>query len=332
MNLLTLPSSFAHSHTVSSAPLAMLVSQRSYHLFPLRKVDYRRGKRVILVSPPTFQLPNLPYPFNRSTHLSLPNTANSDLLLPSSLVAASNDPYDKKLPEEVKARQLYTLKTAISFTRHQEEQLKYEARKTRVAPQLATPKLSPPPTVSRPSQPQKLIKEDLHDRSTKGLCGCCNKLWSLEHKCSKEIPLMITPIEEPKLKDMTLESEDKDMKEKLQSVACTFHAPLQILDINDFIKHQPLNQLWFLIQCSLISGYFHDFTEERTMMLKVFPDDDLGSTAHDRKKEQEKGIHMTPTTMMSSISMLALYERDNVFVLGVGTSRVRIDVTLIQDG
>ncbi|RWV84159.1 hypothetical protein GW17_00054154 [Ensete ventricosum] len=38
------------------------------------------------------------------------------------------------------------------------------------------------------------------------------------------------------------------------------------------------------MQCSLISGYFHDFTEERTMMLKVFPDDDLGSTAHDRKK------------------------------------------------
>ncbi|RWV79360.1 hypothetical protein GW17_00059514 [Ensete ventricosum] len=170
MNLLTLPSSFAHSHTVSSAPLAMLV-------------------------------------------------------------------------EEVKARQLYTLKTAISFARHQEEQLKYEARKTRVAPQLATPKLSPPPTVSRPSQPQKLIKEDLHDRSTKVLCGCCNKLWSLEHKCSKEIPLMITPIEEPKLKDMTLESEDKDMKEKLQSVACTFHAPLQILDINDFIKHQPVSIL-----------------------------------------------------------------------------------------
>ncbi|RWW15013.1 hypothetical protein BHE74_00018368 [Ensete ventricosum] len=46
-----------------------------------------------------------------------------------------------------------------------------------------------------------------------------------------------------------------------------------------------LNQLWFLMQYSLISGYFHDFTEERTMMLKVFPDDDLGSTAHDRKKE-----------------------------------------------
>ncbi|RWW57114.1 hypothetical protein BHE74_00036118 [Ensete ventricosum] len=66
-------------------------------------------------------------------------------------------------------------------------------------------------------------------------------------------------------------------------------------------------------------------------MLKVFPDDDLGSTAHDRKKEQEKDIHMTPTAMMSSISMLALLERGNVFVLGADTSRVRIGITLMQD-
>ncbi|RWW45061.1 hypothetical protein BHE74_00049131 [Ensete ventricosum] len=86
------------------------------------------------------------------------------------------------------------------------------------------------------------------------------------------------------------------------------------------------------MQCSLISGYFHDFTEKQTMMLKVFPDDDLRFTAHDRKKEQEKGIHMTPTTMMSSISMLALLERGNIFVLGEDTSRVGIGVTLMQDG
>ncbi|RZS15714.1 hypothetical protein BHM03_00047624 [Ensete ventricosum] len=86
------------------------------------------------------------------------------------------------------------------------------------------------------------------------------------------------------------------------------------------------------MQCSLISGYFHDFTEERTMMLKVFPDDDLGSMAHDRKKEQEKGIHMTPIAMISSISMLALPERGNVFVLRADISRVGIGVTLMQDG
>ncbi|RZS23346.1 hypothetical protein BHM03_00056256, partial [Ensete ventricosum] len=323
-----------------------------------------------------------------------------------------------EIQEEVKARQPYTLKAAISFVRHQEERLNYEARKTRVAPRLVALKLSPPPTVSRPPQPQKLTREDLHDRSTKGLCGCCDKLWSLEHKCKKETPLMIAPTEEPKLEDTTLESDEKDMKEKPQSTAHTFHTPPQILDIDGFIKHRPvtilvdtwssndlmndkrkqvtlcgkreneekmiltqcleklaeisgtsaepsrllptrlhgprmlvlqgeppahiwpyccshfqrtkakkivqktweiriiqrqpslamtlylqklclfvckdkfflkchiqLNQLWFLMQCSLILGYFHDFTEERTIVLKIFPDDDLGSTAHDRKKE-----------------------------------------------
>ncbi|RZR79602.1 hypothetical protein BHM03_00005349 [Ensete ventricosum] len=133
------------------------------------------------------------------------------------------------------------------------------------------------------------------------------------------------------------------MKEKPQSVASTFHAPPQILDIDGFIKHQPVTILPDTRssndlmndkrkQCSLISGYFHDFTKERTMMLKVFPDDDLGAMAHDRKKEQEKDIHMTPTAMMSSISMLALLERDIVFVLGADTSRVGIGVTLMQDG
>ncbi|RRT53251.1 hypothetical protein B296_00047325 [Ensete ventricosum] len=100
-----------------------------------------------------------------------------------------------------------------------------------------------------------------------------------------------------------------------------------------FLKcHIQLNQLWILMQSSLILVYFHDFIEERTMMLKVFPDDDLGSTTHDCKKEQEKGIHMTPTTLMSSISMIALPEHGNVFILGADTSRVGISITLMQDG
>ncbi|RWW79999.1 hypothetical protein BHE74_00011674 [Ensete ventricosum] len=86
------------------------------------------------------------------------------------------------------------------------------------------------------------------------------------------------------------------------------------------------------MQCSNILGYFHDFTEERTMMLKVFHDDDLGSKAHDGKKEQEKGIHLTPIAMMPSISMLALPKRGNVFILRADTSRVGISVTLMQDG
>ncbi|RZR96981.1 hypothetical protein BHM03_00026082 [Ensete ventricosum] len=107
--------------------------------------------------------------------------------------------------------------------------------------------------------------------------------------------------------------------------------PVFLLLDNLFLKcHIKLNRLWVLMQCSLISGYFHDFIEERTMMLKVFLDNDLEFTIHDRKKEQEKDIHMTPTAMMPSISMLALPERDNVFVLRA--SRVGIEVTLMQDG
>ncbi|RWV99446.1 hypothetical protein GW17_00037644 [Ensete ventricosum] len=66
------------------------------------------------------------------------------------------------------------------------------------------------------------------------------------------------------------------------------------------------------------------------MMLKMFPDEFLGSMAHDRKKEQRKDIHMTPTTMIPSISMLALSEHGNVFVLGVDTSRVGIGITLCK--
>ncbi|RWW40138.1 hypothetical protein BHE74_00054462, partial [Ensete ventricosum] len=51
-----------------------------------------------------------------------------------------------------------------------------------------------------------------------------------------------------------------------------------------FLKcHIQSNQLW-LLKHSQISGYFHDFSKEWTIMLKVFHDDDHQSTAHDRKK------------------------------------------------
>ncbi|RRT35139.1 hypothetical protein B296_00006968 [Ensete ventricosum] len=147
--------------------------------------------------------------------------------------------YPKSLPgEEVKVRQPYTLKAVISFVRHQEERLNYEAQKTRVAPRLVAPKLSPPPTVSRPPQPQKLTREDLHDGSTKGLCRCCDKLWSLEHKCKKETPLMIVPTEELKLEDMTLKPKEKDTPQLATRTVPTFvgYTNLQTLKIEGFLE------------------------------------------------------------------------------------------------
>ncbi|RRT69764.1 hypothetical protein B296_00013735 [Ensete ventricosum] len=80
-----------------------------------------------------------------------------------------------------------------------------------------------------------------------------------------------------------------------------------------FLKcHIQLNQLWFLMQRSYISGYFYDFAKERTMMLEVIPDDDLWSMAHERKKEQEEDILTTLTSTMPSTSVLALSEYGNV--------------------
>ncbi|RWV79453.1 hypothetical protein GW17_00059417 [Ensete ventricosum] len=112
--------------------------------------------------------------------------------------------------EEVKARQPYTLKTAISFERHQEERLNYEAQKTRVAPRPTAPKLSPPPTINRPPQPQKLIREDLHDGSTKSLCGRGKGIILLS--VSQEL------VAAAKRRAKELEAEIKRMRTELESL------------------------------------------------------------------------------------------------------------------
>ncbi|RZS28943.1 hypothetical protein BHM03_00062601 [Ensete ventricosum] len=64
---------------------------------------------------------------------------------------------------------------------------------------------------------------------------------------------------------------------------------------------------WFLMRHSQISGNFHEFPQERIKILKVFSDDDLRSTARDRKK-------------LESLK----WQNRNI-------SRVEINVTLMQD-
>ncbi|RRT54704.1 hypothetical protein B296_00003535 [Ensete ventricosum] len=142
--------------------------------------------------------------------------------------------------EEVKARQPYTLKAAISFARLYEDRLKQDAWRTKVVARPVAQRPSAPSTTNQSPQLKMLTREEFRDRSKKGLCWHCNKLWSRDHHCEKERPLLVEPTEEPKLKYMALKSEEKDMKEKPQSATHTFHAPPQILDIDGFIKHQPV--------------------------------------------------------------------------------------------
>ncbi|RWW21412.1 hypothetical protein GW17_00014438 [Ensete ventricosum] len=131
----------------------------------------------------------------------------------------------------------------ISFARIHEDRLNQDARRTKATARPAAQRLSAPSTTSRSPQLKKLTREECRDRSAKDLCWHCNKLWSRDHHCKKERPLLVEPTEEPKLKDMALESEEKDMKEKSLSAARTFHATPQILDIDGFIKHQPITIL-----------------------------------------------------------------------------------------
>ncbi|RWV83830.1 hypothetical protein GW17_00054513 [Ensete ventricosum] len=76
--------------------------------------------------------------------------------------------------------------------------------------------------------------------STKDLCGCCDKLWSLEHKCKKETPLMIAPTEESKLEDTTLEPKEKDTPQLATHTVPTLasYTNLQTLKIEGFLEQQ----------------------------------------------------------------------------------------------
>ncbi|RWW27048.1 hypothetical protein BHE74_00040964 [Ensete ventricosum] len=139
----------------------------------------------------------------------------------------------------------------------------------RTTPRPATYKPSAPLAPSCASLPKKLTREELHDRSAKGLCWHCNELWSRNHHSRKGKLSMIEPIEEYEEDD--LEPEEENMKEDPQLVDCMTHTSRDKL----FLKcHIQLNQLWLLMQHSQISSYFHYLSQERTMLFEVFPIDD----------------------------------------------------------
>ena len=90
---------------------------------------------------------------------------------------------------------------AISFARHQEEQLNHEARRT---------------TFDQVPTPKRLTREELRERYAKGLCWHCDEPWSHEHRCSKGRLLMIEPVEEEIIEHPKeiLEHEEEDVEEE----------------------------------------------------------------------------------------------------------------------
>ncbi|RRT70467.1 hypothetical protein B296_00001601 [Ensete ventricosum] len=115
---------------------------------------------------------------------------------------------------------------AISFARLQEERLNHEAWRTRVAPQPVALRHSVPLIVSRPSAPKKLTREELRERSAKGLCWHCDEPWSRNHRCRKGRLLAIEPIKEEDLEheEESLDHEEKDEEEEPQPTDCMVYA------------------------------------------------------------------------------------------------------------
>ncbi|RWW12210.1 hypothetical protein BHE74_00035776 [Ensete ventricosum] len=115
---------------------------------------------------------------------------------------------------------------AISFAWIQEERLNHEARRTRVAPRPTIPKPSAPSTAIRAPAPKKLTRDELRERSAKGLCWHCDETWSRERRCKKGRLLVIEPVEDEDNEppEESLEPEEEGTEEERQSVDFTVHA------------------------------------------------------------------------------------------------------------
>ncbi|RRT69502.1 hypothetical protein B296_00037322 [Ensete ventricosum] len=125
----------------------------------------------------------------------------------------------------VKARQPYTHIAAISFARLQEERLNHEARRTMVAPRPTMSKPSAPSTVIRAPATKKLTRDELRERSAKGLCWHCDEPWSRERRCKKGRLLVIEPVEDKDNEPPEESLEPEEVKEEEpQSADFTMHA------------------------------------------------------------------------------------------------------------
>ncbi|RWV82935.1 hypothetical protein GW17_00055524 [Ensete ventricosum] len=199
------------------------------------------------------------------------------------------------------------------------------------------------------------------------------------------------PTEESKLEDMTLETKEKDtlqpatrtvptlvgytnpqkIKDKrvaqemteIQIVgSCLFLATTHpyILFPRDKLLlkcYIPPNSPWLLMQHFQISGDFHDFPHDLTMMLKDLLDDDFRSTTQDHEKFKplqwqnlnkrriiRKSQNIIPLTVKKdappwpsgtialTTTILSPPSHGQMFMIGTDISRVGIDGTLVQDG
>ncbi|RWW70473.1 hypothetical protein BHE74_00021850 [Ensete ventricosum] len=104
----------------------------------------------------------------------------------------------------------------------------------------------PPSASSYPLLPKKLTKEELRDRSTKGLCWHCDESWGHNHRCKKGHLLLIEPLED--VEEEIQKHEEEVTDEEQQLVDFTMHtivgyANPQTMKVGGLLKQQPITVL-----------------------------------------------------------------------------------------
>ncbi|RWV90295.1 hypothetical protein GW17_00047518 [Ensete ventricosum] len=115
----------------------------------------------------------------------------------------------------------------------------------RTTPRPTTYRPSAPPAPSRASLPKKLTREELRDRSAKGLCWHCNELWSRNHHCKKGKHSMIEPIEESEEDDLEPEENTKGDPQPADYMTHTLagHVNPQVIKDEESLKQQSVTIL-----------------------------------------------------------------------------------------
>ncbi|RZS26856.1 hypothetical protein BHM03_00060260 [Ensete ventricosum] len=113
----------------------------------------------------------------------------------------------------------------ISFARIYEEQLNHEVQRIRVAPRPAMPRPIAHSTTIQVPAPKKLTRDELRERSAKGLCWHYDEPWSHEHRCKKGRLLMIEPTEDAdnETSEENLEPKEEAMEEESQPANYVVH-------------------------------------------------------------------------------------------------------------
>ncbi|RZR82558.1 hypothetical protein BHM03_00009007 [Ensete ventricosum] len=128
----------------------------------------------------------------------------------------------------------------------------------------------PPSIPSRHSLPKKLIREELHDRSAKGLRWHCDEPWSRDHRCKKGHLLLIELLED--VEEEVQEHEEEITEEEEQPVDITMHALAdyvnsQTMKVGGFLKQQPITVL-------IDTGSTNNFMNNKVVVRMALPIED----------------------------------------------------------